>query len=171
MKTEMPQDPDLQKVAKLIEGIPYALLTTREADGTLHTRPMRTEAMEANGTLVFLTQGNSAKGYEIDQHPQVSVAYMSNDAVTVVAIAGSAHIRRDLEKLKALWKPLYKVWFPKGLEDPELALLEVTIDRAEYWQTPSILVSRVIGGAKALATGQPIGETSGEHQQIHVPYR
>jgi general stress protein 26 len=27
-------------------------------------------------------------------------------------------------------------WFPRGLEDPDLALLEVRIDKAEYWDEP-----------------------------------
>src|SRR4051812_46458416 len=123
MKTETPQDPDLQKLAELIDGIPYALLTTREADGTLHTRPMHTEAMESNGTLVFITLASTAKAAEIERDHQVSLAYMGNDADIVVAVAGSARVRQDREKLKALWKPLYKAWFPNGVDDPDLALL------------------------------------------------
>jgi general stress protein 26 len=171
MKTETPQDPDLQKLAELIQDIPYALLTTREADGTLHTRPMHTDAMEANGTLVFLTLASTAKAAEIEQDHQVSVAYMGKGADTVVAVAGTARVRKERQKLKELWKPFYKAWFPKGLEDPDLALLEVRIDRAEYWQTPSSVVTRVVGAARALATGKSVAQTMGDHQQMNIPYR
>jgi general stress protein 26 len=171
MKTMTSQNPQLAKLSQLIDGIDYAMLTTREADGTLHTRPMRTEAIQDDGTLLFFTQADSAKARELQQHSQVSISYMGDNAATCVAIAGHARLLRDRAKMKELWKSLYKVWFPKGLEDPELVLLRITIDRAEYWETPSNPVVRVVGAAKALATGKPIGEQVGEHEQMTLRKR
>lgn len=171
MKTDKMQNPQFKKLSELIGNITYAMLTTREPDGTLHTRPMHTEAMQHDGTLLFLTLASSPKARELTSFPKVSVAYMGNDANACVAIAGHARIRRDKDKLKELWKPLYKAWFPKGLEDPDLALLEVTIDRAEYWETPSSAVVRVLGAAKALVTGKSVGETMGEHAQVAAKKR
>jgi general stress protein 26 len=33
--------------------------------------------------------------------------------------------------------PEFKIWFPKGKDDPEVALLRVTLEKAEYWDSPS----------------------------------
>ncbi|MGE0632599.1 MAG: pyridoxamine 5'-phosphate oxidase family protein, partial [Pseudobdellovibrionaceae bacterium] len=35
-------------------------------------------------------------------------------------------------KAEELWNPLYKTWFKQGLEDPDLVLLKVKVDSAEY---------------------------------------
>jgi general stress protein 26 len=43
---------------------------------------------------------------------------------------------RDTEKMRALWSSGLDRWFPRGLDDPDLALLEVRIDKAEYWDRP-----------------------------------
>jgi len=166
MNSDAFHDPRLQKLSELLKGIEYAMLTTREADGTLHSRPMRTETLQHDGTLVFFTQQNSAKARELEANPQVSLSYMGPGAATCVCIAGRARLRQDSAKMNALWNPLYKVWFPKGLEDPDLTLLEVTIDRAEYWQTPSNVVTRVFGAAQALAKGEPIADQVGSHERM-----
>jgi general stress protein 26 len=52
--------------------------------------------------------------------------------------------------MEELWSPLHRAWFPKGLDDPNIALLQVEVDRAEYWDSPSSKVVQLIGLAKAL---------------------
>ena len=47
-----------------------------------------------------------------------------------------------------------KVWFPKGKEDPEVALLEVTVKQAEYWDAPSSTMLHAYGYVKAVVTGE-----------------
>jgi general stress protein 26 len=157
---------DRKKLREFVEDITYAMLTTREANGTLHSRPMHTEKMERGDKLLFITQADTPKARELKRHPQVSLTYVKGDADACVAIAGRARIRRDLAKLKELWKPFYKAWFPKGLEDPQLAILEVRIGRAEYWKTPASVITRALGTMKALATGKPVGQTIGDHKQV-----
>jgi general stress protein 26 len=46
---------------------------------------------------------------------------------------------RDAAAVRAFWKPRYAEWFPTGVEDPDLALLEIEISRAEYWDSPGLL--------------------------------
>jgi general stress protein 26 len=45
---------DIQKLAELMKGIRFAMLTTVEEDGTLHSRPMTTQDTEFDGDLCFL---------------------------------------------------------------------------------------------------------------------
>ena len=40
---------------------------------------------------------------------------------------------------------------------PDLALLEVTIDEAEYWDAPASRMQRFFGLSKALASGDTTG--------------
>jgi general stress protein 26 len=45
--------------------------------------------------------------------------------------------------------------FPKGTDEPDVALLKVTVIKAEFWDAPSSLVAHAISFAKAQLTGQP----------------
>jgi hypothetical protein len=49
---------------------------------------------------------------------------------------------------------VYKAWFPQGLDDPDLALLQVHVNQAEYWDTSSSKMVPLLGFVKAAATGQ-----------------
>ena len=144
---------DLEKLGELIKSVRIAMLTTVEADGTLHTRPLATLKYESDGALWFFTKIDSAKVQEIEEDVRASVAYADTDNNVYVAVAGTADIIRDRAKAEELWTPMAKAWFPQGLEDPELALLRVRVERAEYWDSPG-RAAYLLGVAKASLTGK-----------------
>ena len=47
------QTESIQKFAKMIEDIDFAMLTTVQPDGSLRSRPMSTQQAEFDGTLWF----------------------------------------------------------------------------------------------------------------------
>jgi general stress protein 26 len=139
----------IQKVNDLIKGIKIAMLTTvNKSDGSLHGRPMSTQQVEFDGDLWFFTQANSPKAAEIAKDQQVNVAYAGDHRW--VSVSGTAQILEDKAKMQELWNPIYKVWFPDGLEDPNLRLLKVTVNKAEYWDTPGGTLQTIIGFAEGL---------------------
>lgn len=73
---------------------------------------------------------------------------------------------RDKAKAEELWNPILKAWFPKGLEDPELALLKVEIGKAEYWDLPSGKMIQLAGFVKAIVTGRQVNP--GEHEKVDL---
>jgi general stress protein 26 len=127
-----PKDP-IKKLRKLIKGIPVAMLTTSAADGSLRSRPMAAQADDYDGELWFLTRYHSPKSEEIQENQKVNVSYASPKNERFVSVSGTATLVRDPAKVKELWRGKYKAWFPEGKKDPELALLKVSVDRAEYW--------------------------------------
>jgi hypothetical protein len=48
-----------------------------------------------------------------------------------------------------------KRWFAEGAEDPALRILVVEPDAAEYWESPSGLIS-ILKMAKATLIGAPV---------------
>ncbi len=143
MKTDSAETLTMKRLGDLIEGIGYGMLTTPLEGGTLHSRPMHTETIQSDGTLLFFTRASSPKAQELARHPQVNVTYMGKGG-DWIAIAGRARLLRDPAKMKELWKSLYKAWFPKGLAEQDLALLRITIDTADYWETPSSNPNRLV---------------------------
>ena len=154
------------KVRDLIKGIDIGMLTTVSDKGHLHSRPMRTQNTEFDGTVWFFTKADSGKTHEIEVNPQVNVAYARNNSQDYVSLAGTAELVRNKAKNEELWNPLYKAWFPDGLDDPELALIKVTAHGAEYWDSPSSVVVHIAGFIKAVTTGKQL--EVGDNQRVEL---
>lgn len=161
-------DEKVQKLGSLIKDVKIAMLTTVDADGSLRSRPMATQKTEFDGTLWFFTRESSPKVDEVQQSHEVNASYAAPDSNTYVSVSGSATVVRDMDKAKELWNPILKAWFPKGLEDPDLALLKVDVDKAEFWDSPSSTMVQVAGFVKAIATGKAYQPSPGEHEKINL---
>ena len=156
----------VQKLGTLIKEVKFAMLTTQTPEGNLHSRPMATQQVEFDGVLWFLTSISSTKINEVQQHHEVNVAYADASADKYISVAGTAEVLRDREKLDELWSPFHKAWFPKGKEDPDIALMKVTVSSAEYWNVPDSKMVQLVGFAKAALTGKRYHP--GEHGEVDM---
>lgn len=145
---------DMRKLTELIGSTRIGLLTTVDLDGSLHTRPVETLRCDADGTLWFFTDHASPKADELARDTRVSVGYSEPSKSLYVAVSGRARILRDPSLAAQLWTPAQRAWYPKGLDDERLSILRVTLERAEYWETPG-RVSYLLAAAAARITGKP----------------
>ena len=157
---------ELQKINEIISSIKFAMLSTVEADGTLRSRPMTTQQVEFDGDLWFFTNAESPKVWETNQHRQVNVSFADPSKNRYVSASGTAILVRDKDKIEELWKPLYKTFFPNGLEDPDLALLKISVAKAEYWDSASTAIGRAIDFAKAYIKKDP--SELGDHAKVNI---
>lgn len=158
--------PPLSKIAELIKDIRIATLTTRDERGKLHSRPMGTEEADFDGTLWFLTYDDSPKTAEIEAHSDVNVSYSDPATQRFVSISGRARIANDRKRIKELWTPALKTWFPNGEDDPHIAVIEVEAEEAEYWDSPSSTFVKAAGFAKAVLTGKPY--LPGDNKKVNL---
>jgi general stress protein 26 len=126
----------LAKVAEMASDTKFAMLTTKEKDGTLRSRPMATLQLDGEGNLWFFTSLFFPETQETQPDQQVSLSYSRSDKQDYLSVSGAAQLVHDREKMKVLWSPWLKPWFPKGLDDPNLALVKVSIMAVEYWDAP-----------------------------------
>jgi general stress protein 26 len=143
----------IAKLKELTEDIDFCMLTTIDG-GHLRSRPMSTQQAETDGTLWFFTSDKTHKVDEIEKDGRVNVAYSDPGSDRYVSVSGKAKISRDRAKMEELWSDVLKAWFPDGLDQPDLCLLKVDVDQAEYWDTPSGKIVQFFGFVKAMATGQ-----------------
>ena len=155
----------IEKFKKLTEGIDFCMLTTING-GQLRSRPMSTQEMDENGDLWFFTSDQTHKVDEIEKDDRVNVAYSQPDDNTYVSVSGSGQISKDREKIEKLWNPILKAWFPEGLDDPHLCLLKVSVEEAEYWDSPNSKIVQLYGFVKAMVTGEPA--KGGEHGKVNL---
>ena len=156
----------VRKLAELIADTEFAMLTTVDADGSLRSRPMAVQPREFDGDLWFFTQASAPKVDEVEREEEVNVSFARPDKQHYVSVSGKARVVRDRAKIKELWSPELKAWFPGGSDDPDLALLRVSAERAEYWDSRSSAVSHLIGLAKAVATGTSY--EPGENEKVEL---
>jgi general stress protein 26 len=122
----------------LIDGIEIAMLTTRRPDGRLVSRPMATQARAAGADLWFVTDASAYKLDELEQEPQVNLAYFNQKSREYVSISGTARISNDRAKIAELYRPDWRAWFEGSSkesgtpEDPRIVLIGVDVESAVY---------------------------------------
>jgi general stress protein 26 len=155
---------DLTTVIRLIREIETALCTSVNPDGSLHTRPVQTLEARDEGIVSFFTDWHSAKVAEFEQDGRVALSYADREKRTYVAIGGRARLFRDASHAERIWSLEQRAYYPDGPTDPRLAILQVTIERAEYW-IASHAISYLVAAARAAVTGKP-ANIIGEHVKI-----
>ena len=145
---------DIEKLAKIVKNVKIAMLTTGISDGSLRSRPMATQRAPFDGReLWFFTDLDAAKVEEIAAEHHVNISYADPDKQRYASVSGLATLVRDRAKAKELWSPAVKAWFPGGVDDPNLALLRVRVQYAEFWEAPPRKVVQAVGFVKAITTG------------------
>ena len=149
------QQADFQKVREMIKDMDFCMLTTVDENNDLHSRPMSLNGeVDPAGNLWFFTRDFTPKVFEVKRTPKCNVSFADPDNHRYVSISGSAQLIKDKAKIKELWKPQFKAWFPNGTDEPDIALLRVELEKAEYWDSPGGTVAQVISFVSALVTGQ-----------------
>ncbi len=166
---DQPKNPDAAiKLKEKLEKVKIAMLTTaEEADGHLRSRPMYTAQAESTGVLWFFTSDHSGKVNTIQKDSHVNLGYSDPDSDTYVSVSGKAELIKDKAKMSDLWSAPMKAWFPKGIDTPDIALLKITVDSAEYWDVTSNAMLHLYGMAKAAITGKS-ARGDGNHEELHI---
>lgn len=125
-------DNQIEKLRGQLQRFDTVVLITQGNDETGHSRPMAVVRVDENCDLWFFTGEHSAKVTEIEAETRAQVICQSGWSSCVI-IEGGARLVRDRVMMRELWKPAFKVWFPAGVEDPNLVLIHFTGQRAEYW--------------------------------------
>jgi general stress protein 26 len=162
---------DLKKLASAIRDIKFTMFTTVAEDGSLFSRPMATLKIDENnfdGTLWFFTDRDSPKVNDVSIDGHINLAYAEPSKQRYISVCGHASLVEDKTIMAKLWTPAMKAWFPKGIDDPSIALLKIEVETAEIWDSPPSKVVQIAGMAKAMATGQ---RYNGEKHQQHIDVR
>ncbi len=152
----MIQTADAPTVAKLwdmIRSVKVAMLTSDDG-AHLRARPMVAAQDSFDGTLFFFTRAHAPKVHEVTEADRVCVSYADPEKQNYVSLSGTATVHQDKSLVKAHWSEIMRTWFPKGIDDPDIAIMTVTVDQAEYWDAPSSTMVHAFGYVKAVVTGR-----------------
>jgi general stress protein 26 len=123
----------VEQFRDLARDIPFAMFTTVAANGRLRSRPMAASENAFDGALWFFTRTASAVAKEIAENRMVNVTYVSAPEDRFVSVSGLASVVRDAEHASKLWHSAFSQWFAGGVDDPELSLIRIEVERIEFW--------------------------------------
>ena len=141
------------KVYELVESFDNTMMVTCGPGKRLEARPMHVAKAEENGNIWFFTGNHGRVVQELESEPEVLLCFQE-ERTKYLSMRGTARVVHDKVKIKELWNETYKVWFPGGIDDPELALLAVDPVDAEYWDNGGLnKLQYMFKTAKAYVTG------------------
>ncbi|HET7614189.1 MAG TPA: pyridoxamine 5'-phosphate oxidase family protein [Gemmatimonadaceae bacterium] len=153
----------IDELYDLIEGIETAMFTTRRPNGQLVSRPMQTQDRIEGCDLWFVTDAETHKLDELALDPHVNCAYYNNKSREWVSVSGVAHVSKNRNRIRQLYKEDWKAWFGDeggdrdgGPNDPRLALIMVEAEIATYMKVNKPRPIVLFEVLKAMVTGSRV---------------
>lgn len=142
-----------EKVLEIMRSDRFCMLTSVGVgdEGRLHSHPMTPQEVTDAGQAWFFLDATSEQAANINAEKRVNLAFA--DGSTWLSVAGHGTVVHDAAKADELWNPMVEAWFPDGKSSPDLALLRVDPDSAEYWDTPGGRIASVLAFARTHLTG------------------
>jgi general stress protein 26 len=152
MANDNPSD-DIGRVWDLMKKIGFAMLVTRDG-ARLRARPMSAHIERGENAIYFLTDARRHKDEEIARDPNVNLSFADTGGQKYVSLTGTAVVFNDRARIKQLFSTPAKAWWDSA-EDPNIRVLKVTPDDAEYWDSPGSVISYVKMAAAAVTGTRP----------------
>lgn len=159
---------DYAHLQTLLADFRTAMLVTRSPSGEMRSRPMALSRREGDPALWFATSFESAKAADIVDEQQVNLSFQERGAF--ISVSGTAKLVHDRSIVRELWQDEWRVWFPDGVEDMSLVLVQVTPSTAEYWDLQgSTGIRFAIRAVKAYLRGEQPEAVAGSHALVEGP--
>jgi general stress protein 26 len=120
-----------EKLHDIVEGSRTVVLLTHGEGHKIVGRPMSLVRIDEDDTIYLVASIESKKVSEILVDSRVTVSVQNGKGIAMidgeVAVSGSPKL------VDELWTDSWKVWFPKGKTDPDIAILIVRPLEGTYW--------------------------------------
>ncbi len=148
----------------VVNDFDVAMLVTHTAD-TIHARPMAIASLDSGMGAYLVTDINSIKVEEISANPHAVLTFQSSRKFA--SVRGELTVLRDQALVERMWKETWKVQFPGGKSDPNIALLKFTAHDGEYWDNAGMQgLKYVYDAAKAYLSGETPKTDEGQHAKV-----
>jgi general stress protein 26 len=144
---------DLDRVWELMKKIGFPMLVTRDG-GKLRARPMSAYLAREENAIYFLTDARRHKDEEIARDPNINLAFADAHSQKYVSVTGRAVVTNDRARIKQLFSTPAKAWWDSA-DDPNIRVLKITPDDAEFWDSPGTVISFVKMAAAAVTGTRP----------------
>ncbi len=122
-----------EEMEALVQAHDSAILTTRGEDGHYHSRPMSVMRQVRGEEIWLATSDSTHKVRDLARDPQCALTFFAGDhGSSYLSISGRAELVRDPALAREMWTPTWRAWFPEGPDEPDLLLIRIVVEHAEY---------------------------------------
>lgn len=104
--------------------------------------PMAPIVRKDEGVIFFLTDSRSEKVNDIKGEAIVHLTFSNHSANDYLFIEGDAQVFNDRKKIQDLWSSFSETFWDSA-EDPNIRLIVVSPNHAEFWDGPNSLTAAV----------------------------
>jgi general stress protein 26 len=152
---------DTDRVWELMKKISICMFAAWDGR-ELHARPMGAYVRREDNAVFFLADARRHKDAEIEQYGKVCLAFADTGGQKYVSLAGHAEVTSDRGKIRELWGTPAKAWWDSP-DDPNIRVLKVTPQEAEFWDGPGTTIASIKMAAAALTGHRP---NMGENRKV-----
>jgi general stress protein 26 len=157
-------------VHAMLEELSDVMLTTFEKVGEqpiARARPMHITHLDQDDSIWIMTSVEGEAVHELEATKSCSV--IAQSASRYVSLVGTGSIVTDKTRIRAMWKKMHEVWFPKGPDDPNVCLVHFTPTEAEFWDVSSMKgLKYLYEAAKALITHTTPSTDGDQHGTVKM---
>lgn len=146
-------DRDIIDLWKKIGDIKIGMFATLHDGENLHSRPMTALEVDADGYLWFFTSLQSELAADVSIQPLANISFVEPKDNFYLSLSGRAEFIESRTSYHELWRPLFKTWFPRGIDDPDLVLIRFRIADATYWDANTSQMVQMMKMLTAAVTG------------------
>jgi general stress protein 26 len=154
---------DVDRLWRMMKSIHLCMLANWDGE-RLRSRPMGAFVRREDNAIYFLADARRHKDEEMRRYPQVCVTFADTHAQQYISVSGHAEVSFDRVQIDALWSLPAKVWWDRP-DDPNICVIKVTPEDAEFWDAHGTLVSYV-KMAVAVVSGSHVD--AGEHRKVRM---
>lgn len=147
------------KIKEIAGNAKICMFSTNLMELPINTRPMSPAEIDDEGNLWFFSDQLSDKNKEISDNANVQLTFSSVSNNEYLCIFGNAEIVTDTNKFKDFWTPIVKIWFEKGVEDPNLSLIKVIPKQSYYWDTQHNKMVAMLKMLVSVASGKKMDDS------------
>ena len=104
---------------------------------------------------MVLCDDRSEKIREIREDASVSLVFQNDADSRYLQLNGAATVVSDPAKMRELYTPMVKTWFPGGIDDPHITLVRFDATGGSFWESPGGMLQMMAAFTKAVVTGSP----------------
>jgi general stress protein 26 len=109
-----------------------------------HARPMTAQFDgEDRKHIYFFPSKDHAIVEKLDKNDRAIATFTSKNHELFATLHGSLRVENDRATLDRLWNKYVAAWYKGGKDDPKLALLQLSAERAEIWEDASSLIAGI----------------------------
>jgi general stress protein 26 len=155
-KQALTGDEALTKLRQLLKELPIAFMVTVDGPEII-ARPIGVVGDHGafDGSVWFITDRRSRKVAAIERGAITALLFQNDREGTYLHLSGRATVVEDPQKLKELYTPVQRTWFPDGVDDPDITLLRFDATDAAFWDGHASMLRLAAAFAKSLITGTP----------------